>query len=167
MVHKFGGYTLFKKEAIRFILQTPAGLETEIREMLANHLDVLEDNPKATPVLPHPRGRHLGFRAFAFAPTYEAEVVSLFSSIADELGFEIVSQRPAFPDCEARRMTDPQRGRYETCMIEFELKSRDYINHRHQMSGCHLIVCWEHTWQDCPIPALELKSEIEKLPGWK
>jgi len=164
---RFGGYTAFKKEAIRSILQINTGLETEIHDMLEKHLNVLDANPKVTPVTPHPRGRHLGFRAFAFAPTYEGEVVSLFSSIADELGFEIVAQRPAFPDCEARRITDRQRDRYETCMIEFEFKSRDYIKHKHPIHGCDLIVCWEDTWQDCPIRVLELKSAIQRLSGWK
>ena len=60
-------------------------------------------------VLPHEKGRHLGFRAFEFVPTYEQEVVSIFSVVAEELGFVIDAQRPAFPDCEARRLTNRNR----------------------------------------------------------
>src|SRR4030042_2133635 len=89
---KFGGYPKFKVLAIKHLLlrrdlSVPerAGLSTELDALTG---ETIEPEP---PSGPHPKGRHLGFRAFAFAPPYEAEVVSLFSSVADDLGFEIVS----------------------------------------------------------------------------
>jgi hypothetical protein len=117
--------------------------------------------------MPHEQSHHLGFRAFAFAPTYETEVVSIFGAVAGELGFEIVAQREAFPDCEARRLTDFRRRRYRKCLIEFELKSSDFRRHGHPADGCDLIVCWTHDWKDCPLDVLELSSEIKNLEGWR
>jgi hypothetical protein len=164
---KFGSYMQFQRDAILLLL-TGAELTHDAREILTRQQRSIGDPPEShTEPLPHERGRHLGFRAFAFVPTYEAEVVSLFSSIADDLGFEIVAQRPAFPDCEARRATDKRRGRYTKCLIEFEHRSRDYVSHGHPLDGCDLIVCWEHNWQGCPIEVLELKSKIKTLDGWK
>jgi len=166
---RFGGYSGFKVKAIEHLLST-GKLPEETRVMLKTHLDGLEcettNQSEASPP-PHAKGRHLGFRAFAFAPTYETEVVSLFSSVADELGFEIVAQRPAFPDCEARRLDDRRRARYKECLIEFEFRSSDYQKHHHPVKGCDLIVCWEHDWMECPLAVLELKSTIRQLTGWK
>ncbi len=165
---KFGSFSDFKVRAIEHLLST-GEFADETRVMLETHLNSLkrETESKSDAPAPHARGRHLGFRAFAFAPTYEAEVVSLFSSVADELGFEIVAQRPAFPDCEARRLYDGRRARYRKCLIEFEFKSSDYQKHHHPVKGCALIVCWEHDWTECPLEVLELSSRIKRLPGWK
>jgi len=162
-------YPVFKVAAIERLLSI-GKLSEETCVMLKTHLDSLKcettSQSEASPP-PHAKGRHLGFRAFAFAPTYEAEVVSLFSSIADELGFEIIAQRPAFPDCEARRLDDRRRARYKKCLIEFEFRSSDYQKHHHPVKGCDLIVCWGHDWMECPLEVLELSSRIKRLPGWK
>jgi len=166
---KFGSYTDFKKRAISHLLDEPY-VPKQTRGLIEDHLRCIRSrsrSPCPAPVAPHQKGRHLGFRAFAFAPTYEVEVVSLFTSVAEDLGFEVVSQRPAFPDCEARRLTNPRRRRYERCLIEFELMSSDYEKHGHPKKGCDLIVCWKHDWKDCPIEVLELSKEIRKLQGWK
>jgi len=166
---KFGGYPNFKVAAIRHLLSV-GRIPDDLRPLLAAHLDALTSENKREPapsIPPHARGRHSGFRAFAFVPTYEAEVSSIFSCVAEELGFEIVAQRPAFPDCETRRMTDRRRKRFEKCLIEFEFRSSDYRKHAHPTRGCDLIVCWEHDWDACPVNVLELRSAIRKLPGWK
>jgi hypothetical protein len=167
---KFNGYyPVFKVAAIEHLLSS-AELSEEVRVMLKTHLESLRCEAASSAKVvspPHAKGRHLGFRAFAFAPTYELEVVSLFSSVAEELGFEIVAQRPAFPDCEARRLYDPRRKRYRKCLIEFEFRSSDYRKHNHPMKGCDLIVCWEHNWKECPLEVLELSSKINGLKGWK
>jgi len=166
---KFGGYAAFKVAAIRHLLKCGDELTDGEKQVLESHLKGLATDqrvPAKEPV-PYQRGRHLGFRAFAFCPTYENEVVSLFSVVAEELGFEIVCQRPAFPDCEARRLIDRGRKRYKTCRIEFELRSSDYQRHRHPLDGCDLVVCWEHDWTQCPLEVLELASVIKSLPGWK
>ena len=84
------------------------------------------------------------------------------------IGFEIVSNRDAFPDCEANRKVEGSaRNRYKKCLIEFELRSNDFKAHKHPVNGCDLIVCWEHNWKDCPLEVLELKSKINGLSGWK
>jgi hypothetical protein len=166
---KFGGYLAFKAAAIKHLLDAGVALSESELQALRAHLKELGEESKehVEQAPPHHRGRHLGFRAFAFAPTYENEVVSLFSVVAEELGFEIVAQRPAFPDCEARRLVDRTRKRYRSCLIEFELRSSDYVRHTHPIDGCDLIVCWEHDWRESPVEILELSSVIRRLPGWK
>jgi len=52
-------------------------------------------------------------------------------------------------------------------LIEFELQSSDFKSHKHPADGCDLIVCWEDDWKSCPIEVLELKSAIQRLPGWR
>jgi hypothetical protein len=159
----------FKAAAIKHLLDAGTVLNESESQALQSHLKELceESKEHVEQAPPHHQGRSLGFRAFAFTPTYENEVVSLFSTIADELRFEIVAQRPAFPDCEARRVVDRTRKRYRKCLIEFELRSSDYVRHKHPVEGCDLIVCWEHDWRECPIEILELRSVIRRLPGWK
>ena len=120
----------------------------------------------AHPAPPHHHGRTLGFRAFPYAPTYENEVVSLFAAVAHELGFEILCNRAAFPDCEARRRIPGRRKRFVRCLIEFELTSADFKKHGHPADGCDLLVCWEHNWPECPVQILELREAIRGLPGW-
>jgi hypothetical protein len=86
----------------------------------------------------------------------------------NQLGFEIIGNRSAFPDCQARRkVTRANRERYADCMIEYEFASSDYRKHKHPPSGCDLIVCWRHDWSGCPIEVLVLEDEIKKLDGWK
>lgn len=166
---KFGSYTAFKRHAMDILLNDDT-IDPSILAMLENHRDEISpptQSESESAIRPHAKGRHLGFRAFAFAPTYEGEVVSLFSAVADELGFEIVAQRPAFPDCEARRLVDRRRNRYEKCLIEFEYRSSDYTKHKHPITGCDLIVCWVHDWSDCPIPVIEMHDAIRSLSGWR
>lgn len=166
---KYGGYSGFKKRAIENLLADDHTLSPETIEIINAELRRLspseEDNNTA--LRAHQHGRILGFRAFAHQPTYEMEVVSLFSVVADELGFEIISQRGEFPDCEAQRRQPGRRMRYAKCLIEFELRSSDFRTHGHPVNGCDLIVCWEHDWPACPLEVLELRKAIRPLPGWR
>ena len=116
---------------------------------------------------PHHQGRTLNFRAFTYAPTCEHDIVQMFGAVAHELGFEIIGNRSAFPDCEARRKIKADREHYERCLIEYEFSSSDYKKHKHPLDGCDLIVCWQHNWKECPIEVLELEDEIKKLDGWR
>jgi hypothetical protein len=166
---KWQGYDNFKKLAIKHLLsggEIPDGelkslLEAEARRFDPKSLDTAQGTA------PFHSGRTLGFRAFAFVPTYEQEVVAIFAAVAEELGFEILSQRVAFPDCLARRRLTGPRNRFADCRIEFELFSRDFVTHGHAVTGCELIVCWEHNWPESPIEVLEMQSPIRKLPGWR
>jgi hypothetical protein len=68
--------------------------------------------------------------------------------------------KPGFPDCVGRRFVG--KG-WERISIEFEFRSSNFVQHRHDPSKCDLIICWEHDWKDCPLEVIELKSEILEL----
>jgi hypothetical protein len=55
--------------------------------------------------------------------------------------------------------------RWQRVNIEFEFESRNFRVHGHPLSGCDVIVCWHHNWDDCPahIEVLELSSFIKSL----
>jgi len=160
---KHGGYPAFKSKVASYLLNQGMSIP--------DWLDIREEPHKVTsseaPIRAHEHGRILGFRSIAHEPTYEQEVVGLFTLVADELGFEILCLREEFPDCEANRKIPGPRKRYKKCLIEFELRSSDYYRHKHPINGSDLVVCWLHDWTECPIEVLELKSAIRKLPGWK
>jgi hypothetical protein len=168
---RFGGYSNFKQKAIDYIFSSypslPLGiiaiLDTE-RERIRSRETV---DTAVIPVSPHQQGRTLNFRAFVYAPTSEHDVVQMFGAIADELGFEIIGNRSAFPDCEARRRITGGREHYKQCLIEYEFSSNDYRKHNHPLKGCDLVVCWVHDWLECPIEVLELSKEIKTLNGWR
>lgn len=169
---RFGGYNKFKEKAIGFILSSCPSLPPSIRTMLAIELSRIKNLEGPTvaegaALASHHQGRTLNFRAFSYAPTSEHDVVQMFGAIAHELGFEIIGNRSAFPDCEARRWTATARESYEKCLIEYEFSSSDYKKHKHPMKGCDLIVCWIHDWLECPIEVLELSKVIRKLDGWR
>ncbi len=169
---RFGGYSKFKEKAIGFILSSYPSLATSIRTMLDTELSRIKNLESAKVSEPatrasHHQGRTLNFRAFAYAPTSEHDVVQMFGAIAHELGFEIIGNRSAFPDCEARRRTETDRESYVKCLIEYEFSSSDYKKHKHPLKGCDLIVCWKHDWRECPIEVLELNQVIQKLDGWR
>lgn len=170
--NKFGGYKEFKIRAIDFLFSSNAKMPSNIRNILELERQKLENGglkkqSVETVSTPYHQGRTLNFRAFVYAPTYENDVIGLFSAVAEELGFEILCNRTVFPDCEARRKIPGRRGRFKKCLIEFEFSSLDYKTHGHSISGCDLIVCWIHNWKECPIEVMELEKEIRRLPGWK
>jgi hypothetical protein len=43
------------------------------------------------------------------------------------------------------------------------LESRNFLTHLHDPQKCHLIVCWEHNWPDCPLEVVELKSAVKRI----
>jgi hypothetical protein len=106
-------------------------------------------------------GALLNFRGLQHEPLNEQGVVFLFGMVARDLGFLVESITPGYPDCTAKQAVwEGNRAHYEPVNIEFEFKSRNF---NHDPSECDLVVCWEHNWPDCPIPVLELKSEIARL----
>jgi hypothetical protein len=78
-----------------------------------------------------------------YAPENELGVVFLFSHLAKKRGLKIQTIRPGFPDCIAHR--DGKRIR-----IEFELRSRNFAQHKHDRKKCDWIVCWVHDWPAVP-----------------
>jgi hypothetical protein len=169
---KHGGYGAFKRTAIQHLFSNRARIPPAIRAKL--EAEVSQIPPDDVPAsegqgpLAHRQGRTLNFRAFAFAPTNEHDVVSMFGAVASDLGFEILANRSAFPDCEARRRRrGGGRETFEKCLIEYEFASSDYRKHKHPTTGCDLVVCWNSDWPDCPIEVLELSKAILDLDGWQ
>jgi len=167
-----GGYPAFKMDVIKYLLASNGKFPKDVLGMLRAELTRLTehmppDKSEVNTMKEHRQGRTLGFRGFAFAPTSEQDVVQLFGAVANELGFEIIGNRAAFPDCEARRRMPAQRENFIKCLIEYEFSSRDFKRHQHDPQGCNLIVCWEHNWPKCPVEVLELKRAIKGLTGWE
>lgn len=104
-------------------------------------------------------GPKIGAKAMPFGPTNELGVVALFAILAEQLGFSIELVRVRFPDCLAKRKVG---SKWEHCEIEFEFRSSDFDRHSHNPQECDLIVCWEHDWENCPIPVLALEDCFKK-----
>jgi hypothetical protein len=164
---KFKNYVSLKAKLSEYILSQHLCDDFVLRKLFKKEAQNVKSEPINAEIRPHYEGKTLNFRHFAYSPTYENEVVSIFSAVAGELGFEIITIRDAFPDCKARRKSQNFRDRMKDCLIEFEFRSSDFVKHKHPINGCDLIICWEHDWIDCPIEVINLKKEITKLPGWK
>jgi hypothetical protein len=111
---------------------------------------ILKDRPMYGPLL---QGCPL-----VFAPTNEAGVLYLFGTMSERLGFLVLLVQTGFPDCEAMRVVG--ENRLQRVRIELEYQSRNFLKHMHELTGCDLIVCWEHNWPECPLEVLELKSVV-------
>lgn len=96
--------------------------------------------------------------AMHYAPVNELGVVFLFAEIAPKLRIRIEEIRSGFPDCIAYQKSG--NGKEIEIKIEFEFKSRNFLNHRHDENECDWIVCWEHDWPDYPrnLKIIELKT---------
>ena len=97
------------------------------------------------------------------APINEQGVIFLFGLVAHELGFLVEAISASFPDCEAKRCVDKKLGRWQRVYIEFEFRSRNFLEHGHDAAKCSLIVCWEHDWPECPLEVVELRQVIRDL----
>jgi hypothetical protein len=102
-------------------------------------------------------GDLINFRGLVYAPINENGVIFLFGKIADDLNMYIEEIKPGFPDCIGRRFIG--KG-WERVSIEFEFKSSNFKQHKHDEKKCDIIICWEHDWRSCPIEVIELKTEI-------
>lgn len=105
-------------------------------------------------------GTPLTISPLTYAPTCENAVIFLFGALARDLGFAVERIQPWFPDCVALRQVRP--GVWRRVKIEFEQESRNFLQHGHAVNGCHLIVCWVHNWEGCPLEVIELKKVLEK-----
>jgi len=107
-------------------------------------------------------GDLINFRGLVYSPMNENGVVFLFGKVIEDLNMYIEEIKPGFPDCIGRRFTG--KG-WERVRIEFEYKSKNFVEHGHNVKDCDLIVCWEHDWDDCPIEVIELKDRINDFPN--
>jgi len=110
-------------------------------------------------------GNPTNFRGLRYEPVNEQGVVLLFGMLAKDLGYVIEAVQKGFPDCEAMRQVAPDR--WQRVQIEFEFESKNFRDHGHPLTGCDVIVCWRHNWDECPkhIDVLELSSIIKSLAG--
>jgi hypothetical protein len=108
-------------------------------------------------------GNPIDFRGLRHEPVNEQGVVFLFGMVARELGYMVEAIQTGFPDCEAKRQISPRK--WQRVRIEFEFESRNFRDHGHSVSGCDVIVCWQHNWPECPenIEVLELSTVIASL----
>jgi hypothetical protein len=108
-------------------------------------------------------GNPIDFRGMRHEPLNEQGVVLLFGMLAKELGYMIKAAQTGFPDCEAKRRIAPER--WQRVRIEFEFESRNFRDHGHPSTGCDVIVCWRHNWDERPenIEVVELSSVIQSL----
>jgi hypothetical protein len=91
-----------------------------------------------------------------YSPDNEQGVVFLFSHLArSRFGLHVERVQAGFPDCIAYQ--DGKRIR-----IEFEYRSRNFVVHRHEVSGCDWLVCWIHDWPGAPerLRVVELRGEF-------
>jgi hypothetical protein len=53
--------------------------------------------------------------------------------------------------------------RWQRVWIEFEYESRNFLKHFHDAAKCDIVVCWKHTWPECPLEVIELRNRVAKL----
>jgi Homing endonuclease associated repeat len=150
-------------------LHVPAGMKSyaEERGLMAEWADVIEmidqwvprqgTGPRMSAAPPVPKviidrpmyGPLIGSAPLICGPTNEQGVLFLFGALAERLGFLVLRIQAGFPDCEAWRVVGEDR--LQRVKIELEHQSLNFLRHGHNPSGCDLIVCWEHNWEECPI----------------
>jgi hypothetical protein len=140
----------FKEEAVRLVRSSEERYPVE--KIVRIHRDSRETY-----------GAPINFRGLRHAPTNEQGVVYLFGIVSYELGIIVELVQAAYPDCEAMRCVDTERDRWQRVRIEFEYRSSNFRDHKHDPTLCDLIVCWEHNWPECPLEVLELRSVIDSL----
>ena len=107
-------------------------------------------------------GDLINFRGLVYSPMNENGVIFIFGKVIEDLNMYIEEIKPGFPDCIGRRFTG--RG-WEKVSIEFEYRSSNFGEHKHNPKECDIIVCWEHDWPECPIEVIELRDRIKSLPS--
>lgn len=98
-----------------------------------------------------------------YEPVNEQGVVFVWGMVAAKLGFEIERMQSEFPDCIAMR--EVETGRWQRVRIEIEYASRNFLEHKHAIDGCDIIVCWVHNWPECPegLEVIELRRVVSSI----
>lgn len=94
-----------------------------------------------------------------YAPENELGVVFLFANLAKRWRLRLDAIQSGYPDCIAYQKV--QRGE-KRIRIEFEYRSRNFAQHRHNSRKCDWIVCWKHDWPKIPkrLRVIELRREF-------
>jgi len=88
-------------------------------------------------------------------PQNEMGVIVIFTQQAHEAGFEIISIGCDYPDAIIKKEGKTYRA-------EFEYRSSNFIQHKHDLRQCDLIICWIDDTPDFILPVLALSG-----PDWK
>lgn len=151
--------TIEKTESNKLVLN----LNPEIDEKKTR--ETVKRPKKSYPIKKANKKRKLGekidFRGMEHSPINEQGVVLLFGMICKELGFIIEGVQQGYPDCEGKKLLED--GKYIRVRIEFEYKSKNFLQHGHAPEECDLIICWEDDWPKCPLEVIELKEEIKYI----
>ncbi|ODS31867.1 MAG: hypothetical protein SCARUB_03012 [Candidatus Scalindua rubra] len=158
---RFGTYSDFKIHALQYglkhgLVEPDIANQEQAKPSRKQNHGVSYEQLNDRPVL----GHRIDFHGLLHAPVNELGVVYLFGILSQELGFVVESMQAGFPDCQAKRRLP--KDRWQSVRIEFEFKSSNFIGHRHNLTQCDMIVCWEHDWTDCPIKVISLKDIVEK-----
>ena len=108
-------------------------------------------------------GEPIHFRGVTYGPTNEQGVLSLFSMVSAELGYNIERIQNVFPKGEAKRCFDRENNWWEHVRIEFLYKSSEFYTRGYDMQGCDLVVCWIHDWDACPIEIFDLSAYVKQV----
>lgn len=85
-------------------------------------------------------------------PTNELEVIFKFAQTLPT-GWDVLELGSAFPDAKILIHGEV----YKT---EFEFTSSNFKQHRHDVMGCDIIICWEDDWgEPCPLPVIALSND--------
>lgn len=85
-------------------------------------------------------------------PRNEAETIELFRLIEQRIGWRIIQLQTAFPDATIEN----ERG--QRLVVEFEFESKNFGAHKHDPSGCDLIIAYWNNWENPPVPVWELRG---------
>jgi hypothetical protein len=92
---------------------------------------------------------------FIYAPVNKEGVGTFFAKVAERLQMQIEEVRPSAPHCIARRQTT--RG-WEQVAIIYAYNSLDLQARTSALRGCDVLVCWHHSWLNCPLEVIELRT---------
>ena len=154
------------KERIRVFTTTKKDTDEGLAAIQGIDPDIAEDEnttPERAFENIHETGGILGVRGIVYEPINEQGVILLFAALCHDLGFMIEGIRSGFPDALLRRRN--MKGTWNSCRAEFEYKSSNFKQHKHDPKGCNIVICWENDWTDCPLEVVCLKDVARKFKG--
>lgn len=90
-------------------------------------------------------------------PQTELQVREWLAFHLSEFAYSIQESRTDFPDL-ILRLSDGALVR-----AEVELESENFVAHKHDVTGCDLVICWRHTMR-LAVPVLELSTRKVYAP---
>jgi hypothetical protein len=158
---RFGGINKTGEKAITLGMQNGLIDEEKGNEMIASLNLPAFDAKYVTMDDRAVMGEAINFRCMQHAPTHELGVIYVFGMICTELGIIVERIGPWYPDCEAKRRTTNET--WQRVKIEFEYRSKNFLEHGHDPAKCDIIICWEHNWDKCPLEVIALREKVAQL----